>query len=84
MAYYVHVATRGSKITDSPTNALNYILYGHDDTRVPLLGLGVLASLNDERQLADRFEQACQPDHDTRATLGYKSITLTLPKELSI
>ncbi len=84
MAYYVHIATRGSKITDSPANAINYILYGHDDSRVQLLGLGLLAGVHDERQLADRFEEACQPVHDPRATLGYKSITLTLPKELSL
>lgn len=84
MAYYVHVATRGRKVTDSPTNAINYIARGHDDRRVPLVGLGVLASLHDERTIADRFEEACQPYHDTRATIGYKSITLTLPKEVSL
>ncbi len=58
MAYYVHVATRGSKTTDSPANALNYIVYGHDDTRVPLLGLCVLGSLSDERQLASDLASA--------------------------
>ena len=56
MAYYVHVATRGSKITDKPTHALNYIARGHDDTRVPLQGFGKLAGEQDERRLADRFE----------------------------
>jgi hypothetical protein len=84
MAFYVHMATRGSKTTDSPRNALNYIAHGHDDRRVSLEGFGKLASERDERQLADRFEESCQPYHDPRARLGYKSITLTLPKEVSL
>jgi len=52
--------------------------------RVPLVGFGVLAGERDENQLANRFEDACQPYHDIRGTIGYKSITLTLPKELSL
>ena len=84
MAFYVHMATRGSKITDSPRIALNYIAHGHDDRRVSIEGFGKLASERDERQLADRFENSCQSSHDARATLGYKSITLTLPKKVSL
>jgi hypothetical protein len=52
--------------------------------RVPLVGIGVLASERDQDQLAIRFEHACQPYHDVRGTTGYKSITLTVPKEVSL
>lgn len=84
MPYYVHVSTRGSKRRERPRKALAYIVRGQGNTTVPLLGLGVLASVHDERELAARFEEACQPIHHPCATLGYKSIALTLPKELSI
>ena len=52
--------------------------------RVPLVGFGVLADEHDEHNLAARFEEACQPYHDIRGTTGYKSITLTVPKEVSL
>jgi hypothetical protein len=84
MAFYVDMATRGSKITDKPRHALSYVAYGHDDTRLPLEGFGKLANERDERRLADRFEESRQSSHDARARLGYKSITLTLPKEVSL
>ena len=37
-----------------------------------------------EDQLVSRFEDACQPHHDTRGSTGYKSLTFTLPKEVSL
>ena len=52
--------------------------------RVPLVGFGELAGENDEEKLAKRFEDSCQPYHSLRGTTGYKSITLTLPKEVSL
>ena len=52
--------------------------------RVPLVGFGTLAGEPDYKQLAERFEDACQPYHDIRGTTGYKSITLTVPKEVSL
>jgi hypothetical protein len=52
--------------------------------RVPLAGFGALASEVDQKKLAESFERACVSDHDLRATTGYKSITLTLPKEVSL
>jgi hypothetical protein len=52
--------------------------------RVPLVGFGQLSSERDEAQLAKRFEDACLPYHDVRGTTGYKSITLTVPKEVSL
>ncbi len=52
--------------------------------RVPLVGFGQLAGERDEGSLASRFEHACQPYHDIRGTTGYKSITLTVPKEVSL
>jgi hypothetical protein len=51
---------------------------------VPLAGLGTLAGITDEEELAARFEGACQPWHDKRGTTGYKSFTFTLPKEVSL
>ncbi len=52
--------------------------------RVPLVGFGELAGALDEKKLCDGFEQSCLPYHDIRGTTGYKSITLTLPKEVSL
>ena len=52
--------------------------------RVPLVGFGELAGENEEENLAKRFEDSCQPYHSLRGTTGYKSITLTLPKEVSL
>jgi hypothetical protein len=52
--------------------------------RVPLVGVGALAGELDEKKLAERFEDSCQPYHSLRGTTGYKSITLTVPKEVSL
>jgi hypothetical protein len=52
--------------------------------RVPLMGLGTLRGEVDEAKLAAAFEDACLPRHDRRATTGYKSMTFTLPKEVSL
>ncbi len=52
--------------------------------RVPLVGFGELASHTDQKQLAINFEEACIPSHSKCATTGYKSITLTVPKEVSL
>jgi hypothetical protein len=52
--------------------------------RVPLVGFGVLAGLSgDDETLVARFEWECVP-YDRRATAGYKSFTLTVPKEVSL
>ena len=51
--------------------------------RVPLVGLGALAGEVDEETMRAAFEESCLP-HDRRATTGYKSITFTLPKEVSL
>jgi hypothetical protein len=52
--------------------------------RVPLVGFGVLAGLSgDEENLVARFEWECVP-YDRRAKAGYKSFTLTVPKEVSL
>ena len=52
--------------------------------RVPLVGFGKLAGALDEKTLADAFQEACLPYHSLCGTTGYKSITLTLPKEVSL
>jgi hypothetical protein len=52
--------------------------------RVPLVGFGELAGELDEKRLAEGFEESCLPYHDIRGTTGYKSITLTVPKEVSL
>jgi hypothetical protein len=52
--------------------------------RVPLVGFGTLAGVNDPEELTSRFEGACQPWHDRRGSTGYKSFTFTLPKEISL
>jgi hypothetical protein len=80
MAFYVRMTTRGAKVTDTPRLALRYITR----EEVTLQGCGELAGELDEARLADLFERSCQPSHDPRASLGYKSITLTLPKEVSL
>jgi hypothetical protein len=51
--------------------------------RVPLVGLGELQGKTDEQQMAKEFEQSCVP-HNNCATTGYKSLTFTLPKEVSL
>jgi hypothetical protein len=53
--------------------------------RVPLVGFGTLAGdWPDERELATRFQLECFPWQVRRGTAGYKSFTLTLPKEVSL
>jgi hypothetical protein len=52
--------------------------------RVPLVGFGNLEGVTDIEELTSRFEGACQPWHDRRGSTGYKSLTFTLPKELSL
>jgi len=52
--------------------------------RVPLVGFGELADELDEKKLIHGFEESCLPYHDLRGTTGYKSLTLTLPKEVSL
>jgi hypothetical protein len=52
--------------------------------RVELVGAGALKDISDQEELAARFEGACQPWHDRRGTTGYKSFTLTVPKEMSL
>jgi hypothetical protein len=52
--------------------------------RVPLVGFGELAGELDEKAMAARFEESCLPYHSIRGTTGYKSITLTVPKEVSL
>ena len=52
--------------------------------RVPLHGLGTLAKVESQRELRGRFDDACLPYHDKRATTGYKSLTFTLPREMSL
>lgn len=52
--------------------------------RVPLAGFGELAGLGDEAEMRRRFDEACQARHDRRATTGYRSFTLTVPKEVSL
>ncbi|HZL21148.1 MAG TPA: hypothetical protein VFG23_25660 [Polyangia bacterium] len=51
--------------------------------RVPLVGFGSLGNETDEKKMAEAFEDSCVPNH-FRATTGYKSITFTLPKEVSL
>ena len=51
--------------------------------RVPLTGFGVLAGQDDEAKMRAEFEASCLPT-DPCATVGYKSITFTLPKEVSL
>jgi hypothetical protein len=55
-----------------------------EDGRVPLVGFGVLRDGRDEAKMAAAFEDACLPRHDRRATTGYKSMTFTVPKEVSL
>src|SRR5512141_589959 len=52
--------------------------------RVPLVGFGRLATHADHERLTQEFEEACLPTNCKRGTIGYKSITLTLPKEVSL
>lgn len=52
--------------------------------RVPLVGLGDLRDVGDDKALAREFERSCYSRHDKRAKTGYKSITFTLPKEVSL
>lgn len=50
---------------------------------VPLYGHGKFAGQQDSPELRAAFAKACLPV-DSRGTTGYKSITLTLPKEVSL
>ncbi len=52
--------------------------------RVPLVGFGQLAGELDQEKLAQRFEDSCLPYHSLCGTTGYKSITATVPKEVSL
>jgi hypothetical protein len=53
--------------------------------RVPLVGFGRLAGdWADERDLTANFQWDCFPWHVRRGKAGYKSFTLTLPKEISL
>jgi len=52
--------------------------------RVPLVGFGQLAGELDQEKLAQSFEDACLPYHSLCGTTGYKSLTMTLPKEVSL
>jgi hypothetical protein len=51
---------------------------------VGLHGFGALQGVSEEAELREQFESACLPWHDSRGKTGYKSFTLTLPKELSL
>jgi hypothetical protein len=51
--------------------------------RVPLVGFGTTAGVLDEAKIAAVFEDSCVPG-DPRGTTGYKTITFTLPKEVSL
>ena len=51
--------------------------------RVPLTGFGAVAGQDDEAEIRAGFEASCLPT-DRCATVGYKSITFTLPKEVSL
>jgi hypothetical protein len=51
--------------------------------RVPLAGFGLLAGQSDEAKMRAEFEASCLPTGRC-ATVGYKSITFTLPKEVSL
>ncbi len=52
--------------------------------RVPLVGYGTLDGEKDQEALSRGFEEGCQPYGVRDGTTGYKSITLTLPKEVSL
>ncbi len=52
--------------------------------RVPLVGYGALEGEKDQETLSRAFEEACQPYGVPRGQTGYKSLTLTLPKEVSL
>jgi hypothetical protein len=77
---------------DAAVSALAY-LGRHEDGpkreveggRVPLVGFGTLAGdWQDERHLTANFQWDCFPWHVNRGKAGYKSFTLTLPKEVSL
>ncbi len=51
--------------------------------RQPLYGHGKLKGMEDSPELCRAFQEACNPV-DRRGTTGYKSITMTVPKEVSL
>lgn len=51
--------------------------------RIPLVGLGELRGVEDQRALARGFEEACQA-YGPWGQQGYKSLTFTVPKEVSL
>jgi hypothetical protein len=51
--------------------------------RIPLVGLGELRGVGDQRVLATGFEEACQA-YGPWGKQGYKSLTFTVPKEVSL
>ncbi len=55
-----------------------------DSGRVLLVGYGELAGEPDQERLARRFESSCQPTHHALATIGCKTLMLTIPKEVSL
>lgn len=55
--------------------------------RVPLVGFGRLDGVENEGILREVFDDACHPEAHSKVkggTTGYLSITLTLPKEVSL
>jgi hypothetical protein len=50
---------------------------------VPVLAHGTLKDVAPDK-LRDAWQDACQPYHDKRATTGYLSWSMTIPKELSL
>ncbi|MDR2560739.1 MAG: hypothetical protein LBC63_03075 [Holophagales bacterium] len=55
----------------------------HEGGKVPLVGHGAVKDIADFEVLNWEFNQSTIPN-DVRGTKGYKSITLTLPKEMTL
>jgi len=55
----------------------------HEGGKVPLVGHGLLTDITDLRELTWQFNEATIPANP-RGKKGYKSVTLTLPKELTL
>jgi len=55
----------------------------HEGGKVPLIGHGSVKHLTDFKELNWEFNQSTIPA-DVRGTKGYKTITLTLPKEMTL
>jgi hypothetical protein len=54
-----------------------------EEGRVPLVGFGTIAGETDQAVLRAAFGECCKP-WDPCATMGYKSFTFTVPKEVSL